>query len=364
MSAISEGNFGGAAGAMNLWAVFLTGLTVGGLSCMAVQGGFLASVISTRSGVGGSRLSALWATATFLLAKLVVYTILGFLLGFVGESLSLPIFAILSIQLVAGLYIVGIALNLLNVHSIFRRLIIQPPAFLRRAVRDQSKSDNLFAPAFLGFMTIFVPCGTTLSMQALAISTTSGVSGAGVMAAFTLGTFPLFLGLGVLTGGFSKLSRKIAVVPAAILVYLGLSSVNGALVLAGSPVTFGSIGGVARDLVAIAIDPTGADFGGQVKAAKASRVEIVDGVQVASIGVYASRYDPEYLEVQSGMPVRLDVTPRGGLGCTSVFIIPKLGISRPLQSSGTTSIAFTPEEPGALSWTCSMGMYSGTIKVL
>ena len=61
MSAISEGNFGGAAGAMNLWAVFLTGLTVGGLSCMAVQGGFLASVISTRSGVGGSRLSALWA---------------------------------------------------------------------------------------------------------------------------------------------------------------------------------------------------------------------------------------------------------------------------------------------------------------
>lgn len=330
---------------------------------MAVQGGLLASVVAAR-GEDRSRLSALWVTASFLLAKLAAYTIVGFLLGAIGASLSLPVFVILSIQLLAGLYMVGIALNLLNVHPIFRRLIIQPPAFLRRAVRNQSKSDNIFAPAFLGFMTVFVPCGTTLSMEALAISTTSGISGAGVMAAFTLGTFPLFLGLGVLAGSTAAFSRKLAIVPVSILVYLGLSSVNGALVLAGSPVTFGTIGYVARDLVAIAIDPAGAEFGGKVRAARVKRVEVVDGVQVVSIDVYGSRYDPSYLEVKSGIPVRLDLTSRGNLGCTSVFVIPKLGISRSLQSSGTTSIAFTPAGPGDLLFTCSMGMYTGTIKVL
>ncbi|HSW48169.1 MAG TPA: hypothetical protein VLG67_03745, partial [Candidatus Saccharimonadales bacterium] len=32
----------------NLWAIFLTGLFVGGLSCMAVQGGLLATTIAQR----------------------------------------------------------------------------------------------------------------------------------------------------------------------------------------------------------------------------------------------------------------------------------------------------------------------------
>ena len=35
---------------MNLWVIFLTGLTIGGLTCLAVQGGLLASVIAAREG--------------------------------------------------------------------------------------------------------------------------------------------------------------------------------------------------------------------------------------------------------------------------------------------------------------------------
>lgn len=35
---------------MNLFPVFLTGLTVGGLTCLAVQGGLLASVIAAKEG--------------------------------------------------------------------------------------------------------------------------------------------------------------------------------------------------------------------------------------------------------------------------------------------------------------------------
>jgi len=33
---------------MNLWIIFLTGLTTGGLSCLAVQGGLLTSIIANQ----------------------------------------------------------------------------------------------------------------------------------------------------------------------------------------------------------------------------------------------------------------------------------------------------------------------------
>ncbi len=33
---------------MNLWVIFMTGLTVGGLTCLAVQGGLLSSIITAR----------------------------------------------------------------------------------------------------------------------------------------------------------------------------------------------------------------------------------------------------------------------------------------------------------------------------
>ena len=33
---------------MNLWIIFLTGLTTGGLACLAVQGGLLTSIIANQ----------------------------------------------------------------------------------------------------------------------------------------------------------------------------------------------------------------------------------------------------------------------------------------------------------------------------
>lgn len=37
---------------MNLFVIFLTGLTTGGLSCLAMQGGLLASVIANQKRAG------------------------------------------------------------------------------------------------------------------------------------------------------------------------------------------------------------------------------------------------------------------------------------------------------------------------
>ena len=153
---------------INLWVIFLTGLTVGGLTCLAVQGGLLASVIAAREEKeveeGVNRKDPIFPTIAFLTTKLIAYTILGFLLGAFGGAIGINETTQTTMQFIAGIYMIAVALDLLNIHPIFRYFVIQPPRFLARRVRNQSRSKDLFAPALLGAMTIFIPCGTTLAI--------------------------------------------------------------------------------------------------------------------------------------------------------------------------------------------------------
>lgn len=353
---------------MNFWLIFITGLTVGGLTCLAVQGGLLASTIAVREEAdlesGNKRRHTIFLTLAFLIAKLAAYTLLGFILGAFGGALNISPEVQIVMQFIAGLYMIAIALNLLNVHPIFRYVVIQPPRFLTRIVRNQSKSKDLFAPAFLGVMTIFIPCGTTLAMEALAISAANAVLGAAIMFSFVLGTTPLFFGIGWLTtilgDNFRKKFLKFA---ALAVIYLGVKSVNGALVAGGSPVTLQNL--AANSPVQIDLN-AGYErrIGYQQQAKGADRsVREENGEQIADISVYPNGYSPSYLQVKSGERVKLNISSVGGLGCTSVFRIPQLGISKNVPLNGKTEIAFTPTNPGKIIWTCSMGMYSGIIDV-
>lgn len=345
---------------MDLWLIFLTGLTVGGLTCLAVQGGLLASTIAVREDEdihqGSSKKHNILPTLSFLTTKLIAYTILGFFLGLFGEKLALSDSTRIVMQLVAGLYMIAIALNLLNIHPIFRYAIIQPPRFLTKMVRDTSKSRDLFAPALLGILTVFIPCGTTLAMEAFAISSGNPVLGALIMGIFTLGTTPLFLGLGFLTTTLGDTFKTRFFKLAGVLVlYLGITSFNGALTLAGSPLTLQTL----SDAIPIEID-----LSGGAQASEVTNVRLESGVQVADVSVFPTSYSPNYLQVKAGVPVKLNLTTNGGYGCTSAFRIPKLGVAKRLPQNGTESVEFTPQNKGKLTWTCSMGMYSGTIEVI
>ncbi|MBI4036324.1 sulfite exporter TauE/SafE family protein [Candidatus Daviesbacteria bacterium] len=344
---------------MDLWLIFLTGLTVGGLTCLAVQGGLLASTITAREeedlDEGSRRKHNIWPVGAFLVTKLIAYTFLGFILGAFGGTLALSDNARILMQLIAGLYMVAIALNLLNIHPIFRYVVIQPPRFLIRKVRDTSKSKDLFAPAFLGALTIFIPCGTTLAMEAFAISSGSPILGAAIMATFTLGTFPLFFGLGFLTTILGDtFKRKFFKIAGVLVLYLGVTSFNGALVLANSPVTLQRI----RDAIPVYIDLGGEESMGEVF------VKVENGVQVVDIAVFPTGYTPNNIQIRQGMPVRLNLQSNGGLGCTSQFRIPSLGVSKNIPLNGTARVDFTPSMKGKLTFTCSMGMYSGVIEVI
>lgn len=344
---------------MDLWVIFITGLTVGGLTCLAVQGGLLASTIAAREedDTKKGKIGKLnfFPVAAFLVAKLIVYVILGFLLGAFGQALALSDEVQITMQLVAGLYMVAIALNLLNVHPIFRYAVIQPPKFLTRLVRNQSKSKDLFAPAFLGFMTIFIPCGTTLAMEALAISSGSAFMGAAIMAAFILGTVPLFFGLGFLTTalGDTFKTRFYKFAGLAVL-YLGITSINGSLNAAGSPITLQSIAESSPIQINLSQEE-------QVAAVKGRKL---GDTQVVALNVLPEGYSPSYIQVHSGVPLQLNLTTSGKLTCASAFRIPKLGISKRLAANTTESIMIAPQNPGKIPFTCSMGMYTGVIEVI
>ena len=145
---------------MNYWTIFFTGLTAGGFSCLALQGGLLAATLAA-SAEEKNKTPDWLPTVMFLLSKLIAYTILGVLLGLFGSLFQITGSVKIVFLLLASFLMLGMAGNMLNIHPIFRRFVIQPPKWALRLLRKESKSNSLIAPAILGAFTIFIPCGVT-----------------------------------------------------------------------------------------------------------------------------------------------------------------------------------------------------------
>ena len=340
----------------SLIGIFITGLIAGGLTCMAVQGGLLAATIAQRE---EERLKEKTTTGTalpilsFLGAKLIAYTILGLLLGLLGSAFQLSLTARTILQFAVVIFMVGTALNILQVHPIFRYFVIQPPRFLTRLVRKQSKSNDVLAPAMLGAFTIFIPCGTTQAIMALAIASGNPFYGAAMLFAFVLGTSPLFFLLGYFAtklGGV--LQQRFMKIAAYAIILLALFNFNNALTLSGSPVTVVSI------LAPIWCGITYCSLNTTSTTAQTP-------VQDANIAITSSGYTPTALTVKAGSNVTLHLHNTDGNGCQQGFTIPQLGLQKVVPVGASDTLAFTaPSQPGQLRFVCSMGMYSGTITVI
>src|SRR5712675_808768 len=123
---------------MDFFLIFITGLTTGGLTCLAVQGGLLASSMTRRAEVLPVKRpqktlrrhkaialptleisQKVWPVVYFLIAKLAAYTVLGALLGMLGSVLQITPTIQAVMQILIGLFMLATALNMLNVHPIF-----------------------------------------------------------------------------------------------------------------------------------------------------------------------------------------------------------------------------------------------------
>lgn len=333
--------------------IFVTGLLAGGLSCMAVQGGLLAATIAQRKESAytkDAKSGLIWPIVVFLLAKITVYTVLGFLLGSVGSSLQISPTAQVLLQISVAIFMLGTALHLLKVHPIFRYFIIQSPYFLTKFIRKQSKSSSIYSPAIIGAFTVFVPCGTTQAIMALSIASGNALTGALILFAFTLGTSPIFFLLGYLTskitqttkGAFTKLA-------AVVLIGFALFNLNNAIAVTGSQVTAETI---AKNVWCV------------FSYCKES-VDVPIIANQTEITIDDAGYTPRNFAVKAGENVTLRLTNNDSNNCAQSFTIPQLGVRSvvPLGTSQTVTFK-APDTPGQLSFMCSMGMYRGTINVI
>lgn len=365
---------------MNLGLIFLTGVTTGGLSCLAVQGGLLASSIaqhveqqvhdqlmsnhaseqSTKkrrnaahlvTGQTSARKQDLVRPITlFLGAKLVAYTLLGFLLGWLGSMLQLTPLLQAVLQLVVGVFMVGMALRMFNVHPFFRYFIIEPPSWITRYIRRTAKqgTDMVVTPLFLGALTVLIPCGITQVMMATAVASGHPLEGAAILFAFTLGTSPVFFTLAYLATHLGKQweTRFTQVIAVTVLI-LGLVSFNSGFNLLGMPLF--APGGNARSTSS------------QVSASATAQGGLHGNV--ITINVQDHGYTPAVVQAPAGRPLQLKLVTDNTWGCTRAFVLASLGIQQVLPATGETVLNLPAQAPGtSLAYSCSMGMYTGVIQ--
>ena len=332
-----------------LWISFLTGLTTGGISCLAVQGGLLATAMSkpVDSPEQEAKPVNRWIqVGMFVVFKLLAYTLLGFLLGLLGSTLTLSPKVLGWVQMAAGLFMIATALRMIDAHPVFRYFVIQPPRWAFRLMKNTSRSKSLFAPALLGFLTILLPCGVTQATMAVAVASGNPFSGAAIMFAFILGTSPVFFILGATVVQLLQ-KKAFSYAAAAIIFVFAVLSINGGLGLTGSPYTLQNYYKVAT---------------GEIT--EGSSAEVTEGVQDVTITVTSRGYSSNATTLKRGVPVRLTLATNNTQGCARAFTIPDLNISKVLPATGNETLEFTPQKAGRLAYSCSMGMYTGAFTVV
>jgi len=324
---------------------------------MAVQGGLLAATIANREEERlkeetkkGNALPIL----AFLGTKLIAYTVLGFLLGLLGSVFQLSIPLRTTFQIAVAVFMIGTALNLLNVHPIFRYFIIQPPKILTRLVRNRSKSKDFFAPALLGAFTVFIPCGTTQAMMVLAVGSGNPFLGAAILFAFVLGTSPIFFILGYFATKLGDIMQKnFAKVAAISIILLAIYNLDGAIALTGSNWTLKNM--FSKTVCFFTLCDDGS---------KTNNIAL-QVTQGPVIDIESYGYNPNIINVKANSNVTLKITNTNGSGCIQAFTIPQLGVQKVIPLGTSDTISFTaPDAPQDIAFMCSMGMFRGIIHVI
>jgi hypothetical protein len=161
-------------------------------------------------------------------------------------------------------------------------------------------------------------------------------TGALTMLASSLGTLPALVSLSALSS-FAKgaLQRRFLRMAGAAVIVLGVLNIEHGLVLSGLGANASLIEGEAE---------------------AATRPTMVNGRQVVVMKVVDFGYIPHVFEVKQGVPVEWRIDASEAAGCGQLLLAPRLGIRRLLSSVSTTTIAFTPREPGEYMFNCGMGM--------
>ncbi len=299
------------------------------------------------------------AVGAFLGGRSLSHILAGALLGLVGSAVQLGPSARAALLVAAGVATVALAVRLLRRrepvacathhagpvdHTVTSGRTSSASqtspagnASARHAVSSRLKSaptGGVWRQAALGAVTVLVPCGMTLSVEVLAVSSGSATAGAAAMAGFVLGTAPAFAALGLLLRRLTS-TRLTALAGVAALV-MGLLAVSSGL----------RLGGWLPEV-------------GTPEAARA-RVD-ADGTQLVTIWATAHGFRPGLTTVEANHPIEIVFRTEDNHGCTRTIAVQGRDIVLPV--TGQEVVRLAPQEPGSLRYACGMGMYLGFLRV-
>ena len=169
------------------------------------------------------------------------------------------------------------------------------------------------------------------------------------MFCFSLGTVPLMLGFGSIFSALGKkFTRQILKTGAILVVVMGLAMMSQGSVLSGLESRSG-------EKVAAEADNVQNDDQTDVAVEK-------DGVQYVSSTLCSGWY-PD-ITVKAWEPVKWEINvPEGSInGCNYRMILQDFGMDHTFEN-GENVIEFIPEKEGVYTYSCWMGMITGTIYV-
>ena len=330
---------------------FVLGIVAGLSSCAALVGGVVLSMGKQWSQLYGeedSLIKKLEPHFMFNAGRVISYALLGALLGLIGAKLQLSLTVSSVIAVAVAILMLVVALQMLGIRY-FQRFQLALPKFITRSVANEKKFKGRSMPLVMGALTFFLPCGFTLSAQSIALLSGSALHGGLIMLAFALGTLPTLLLIGVGSArlsGDQKRSATFTKIAGILLLFFSLYTINSGLNTLGAPSFDDALAKLTWQRDGL---PT-----------------IVNGKQIVKVTATATAYQPNYLKVKVGVPVRWEIFDGGTSGCTSVFISRALlPNDRIFLKHGETSVReFTIRRPGRFKFSCAMGMVTGVMEAV
>ncbi len=325
----------GISDAMSYWVVLGLGVVAAFSTCMATSGGLLLAVSARYAEkYAGDSAAKLVPNIYFNIGRLASYAVFGGIIGAVCKTFAISPVVNGALIVAVSLVMVALGLKMLN---LFRGLGVSLiPASVSGKMYDFGKRKS---GAFLaGASTFFLPCGFTQALQIYVLGKGGLLFGAATMLVFALGTLPALVSLGAVSsfssGAFRRMFIKMAGV--AVIVF-GLGNIGNGFNLAGYNIGSASLAVVADD-------------------GSGQEIEVSGNQQTVRMKVVGLEYEPANFTVKRGVPVEWLIDGSGARGCARVIVVPKLGLTSYLKSTGIKKITFTPQETGFIAFSCSMGM--------
>ncbi|HWQ74400.1 MAG TPA: sulfite exporter TauE/SafE family protein [Syntrophomonas sp.] len=309
------------------------------LHCVGMCGGIAISQTAGKEESANKRRNLFIPSALYNGGRMVSYALVGAVVGGLGQIVSFPGVWKGMIPIIGGVFMLIMAINLLDVFPFLRYLTIRPPKLVAKKVFGR----NRYAPFVVGLLSGLMPCGPLQMIQLYALGTKSAVYGGLAALIFALGTVPALFLFGALNTFLNqKFSRIVIRASAALVLVLGVIMIGRGLALSGVHLPFQNLSSPQRpETIAV----------------------IEHNVQTVRGEAGAHSY-PE-ITVQKGIPVEftLVISKKNYNDCNRALTIPAFQIEYNLLP-GENLIRFTPAETGVVSYTCWMGMIKSTITVV